>query len=117
MFIPDGISAADTMIAGYAYQAGAQSMLDPRIEGPELPRDLTIAQLRLLWQNFTNGIAIRRLELDLLNRPAPVPAPMPAPALQSRALKIQYPDNFDGTRSKFIYFPTRLALVFASNPN
>ena len=48
MFIPDGISAADTMIAGHAYQAGAQSMLDPRIEGPELPADVTIAQLRLL---------------------------------------------------------------------
>ena len=48
MFIPDSISAADTMIAGHAYQAGAQSMLDPLIEGPELPADVTIAQLRLL---------------------------------------------------------------------
>ena len=42
---------------------------------------------------------------------------MPAPTPQPRAPKIQDPDNFDGTRSKFTHFLTRLALVFASDPD
>ena len=121
MFIPDNTSAKDTLIAGHAYQAGAQSMLDPRIEGLELPAGVSMAELRLLWQNFTNGIADWRLELDLLNRPAPalVPAPahMLAPPLQPKAPKIQDPENFDGTRSKFTHFLTRLALICALDPN
>ena len=121
MFIPDSTSAADTLMVENAYQAEAQSMLDPCIEGPELPANVTIVQLRLLWQNFTNGIADRRLELDLVNRlaptPAPTPTPMPTPAPEPRAPTIQDPDNFDGTQSKCTHFLTRLALIFASDPD
>ena len=42
---------------------------------------------------------------------------MLAPAPQPRAPKIQDPDNFDRTRSKFTHFLTRLALVFALDPD
>ena len=56
------------------------------------------------------------MELAILQQ-QPVPqAPIPAPAPPPRAPKIQDPKDFDGTRSKFTRFMTRLALVFSSDP-
>ena len=116
-FIPDQSTQQEAQVWARAYQDGASSLENPNIEGPQVPEVTTSEVLRVLWRNFTHGISDRRMELAILQQHAlqqPVPHIVLAP--QNRAPKVQDPEDFNGTRSKFTRFMTRLALVFASDP-
>ena len=76
----------------------------------QIPQVQTTAAESALWAYYNQGFQ------HGLTLPPLTQGPGPGAAPSSRVPKLNEPDNFDGTRSKFTKFTTRLTLVFSSDP-
>ena len=68
---PPLASTDDMRLYAQAYKMGGRTHLDLTLNSPQIPEEASPVLIQYLWQNFMNGLADCRVELAIINCPAP----------------------------------------------
>ena len=112
-------SPTDSVSAYQAYTEGRQSIRNGQ-NGPTISAEASGVEVRTLLQNFANGQSDQRVEDALIDAQLAqftAGGGTGANAPHNRVPKLSDPDYFDGTRSKFTRFMTKLTLIFNADPS